>query len=61
MPATSSPSEVVFSQGGDVVTKKRNRLTGDSIRMIVCLKAWGIYTDESDDEDIGDEKTSESG
>ena len=50
----------VFSQGGDIVTKKRNRLTRDSIRMIVCLKAWGIFTDEdmeneSDDEvvDIG--------
>jgi hAT family C-terminal dimerisation region len=39
IPATSAPFECVFSQGGDVVTKKRNRLTGDSIRMIVCLKA----------------------
>jgi hypothetical protein len=36
--ATSAPSECVFSVGGDIVTKKRNRLTGDSIRMIVCLK-----------------------
>jgi hypothetical protein len=39
IPATSAPSECVFSQGGDIVTKKRNRLTRDSIRMIVCLKA----------------------
>ena len=38
IPATSAPSERVFSHGGDVVTKKRNRLTGESIRMIVCLK-----------------------
>jgi hypothetical protein len=37
--ATSAPSECVFSQGGDIVTKKRNKLTSDSIRMIVCLKA----------------------
>jgi hypothetical protein len=39
IPATSALSESVFSQGSDVVTKKRNRLTGDSIRMIVCLKS----------------------
>jgi hypothetical protein len=36
---TSAPSKCVFSQGGGVVTKKRNTLTRDSIRMIVCLKA----------------------
>lgn len=53
--ATSAPSECVFSQGGDVVTKKRNRLMGDSIRMIVCLKAWRIFTDEDFDEDTEDE------
>ena len=39
IPATSALSECVFSQGGDIVTKKRNKLTSDSIRMIVCLKA----------------------
>jgi hypothetical protein len=38
MPATSAPSECVFSVGGDIVTKKRNRLAGESVRMIVCLK-----------------------
>jgi hypothetical protein len=51
IPATSAPSECVFSQGGDIVTKKRNKLTGDSIRMIVCLKAWGLYNDEEDSEE----------
>jgi hypothetical protein len=56
IPATSAPSECVFSQGGDIVTKKRNRLTGDSIRMIVCLKAWGLYTDEDSDRDTSDEE-----
>ena len=39
IPATSAPSKCVFSQGSDIVTKKRNRLTGNSIRIIVCLKA----------------------
>jgi hypothetical protein len=38
IPATSAPSECVFSIGSDVVTRKRNRLTGDSVRMIMCLK-----------------------
>lgn len=54
IPATSVPSESVFSQGSDVVTKKRNKLTGDSISiwMIVCLKAWGIYTDEDEEEEV---------
>jgi hypothetical protein len=46
IPATSAPSECVFSSSGDIITKKRNRLTGDSVRMIVCLKAWGIIEDE---------------
>ena len=44
--ATSAPSYCVFIIGGDLVTKKRNRLTGDSVRMIMCLKDWGINTDE---------------
>ena len=55
IPATLAPSKCAFSQGGDIVTKKRNRLTGDSIRMIVCLKAWGIFTEEDTNEDTDDE------
>jgi hAT family C-terminal dimerisation region len=55
IPATSALSEVVFSQGGDIVTKKRNRLTGESIRMIVCLKEWGVITDEDVDEESDNE------
>jgi hypothetical protein len=39
IPATSALLECVFSNGGDIVTKKRNQLTGDSVRMIICLKA----------------------
>jgi hypothetical protein len=51
IPAMSAPSECVFSVGSDVVTKKRNRLTGDSVRMIMCLEDWGIVTDEDIEED----------
>jgi len=59
IPATSAPSECVFSIGSDVVTKKRNRLTGDSVRMIMCLKDWGIITDEDVvDETQGTDRTS---
>jgi hypothetical protein len=43
-----------------VVTKKRNRLTGDSVRMIMCLKDWGIITDEDVDEEEGEEEEEET-
>ena len=37
--ASSSPSERLFSIGGDLITKKRNRLSGRRIRQILCLRA----------------------
>jgi hypothetical protein len=55
IPATSAPSECVFSQGDDIITKKRNRLTGDSIRMIVCLKSWGVFADEEVEDSTDDD------
>ena len=51
IPATLALLECVFSIGSDVVTKKRNRLTGESVRMIMCLKDWGVITDEDVVED----------
>ena len=41
-----------------MVTKKRNKLTGDSVRMIMCLKDWGIITDEDVDEEEEEEELS---
>jgi hAT family C-terminal dimerisation region len=38
IPTMSVPSERVFSNGGNVVTKNRNRLSGDSVQEIVCLR-----------------------
>jgi hypothetical protein len=38
IPATSGPSEYVFSNGGDIVTKKRNRLAPDTLQQIVYLR-----------------------
>ena len=52
IPATSTASERVFSQGGDIVTKKRNRLALETIRELLCLRSWGIVKEDinSDDE-----------
>jgi hypothetical protein len=37
--ASSSPFERVFSIVGDLVIKKRNRLSGKRIKQIICLRA----------------------
>jgi hypothetical protein len=36
IPATSVPIEQIFSKAGDAITKKRNRLSKDSIQAIMC-------------------------
>jgi hypothetical protein len=38
IPATSAASECVFSVGGDIITKKRNRLGADNTRKLLCLR-----------------------
>ena len=55
IPASSVPSEQIFSRGGDVVTKKRNRLNADTIGMILCLKNWRGFGDKYIEEDILEE------
>ena len=42
-----------------MVTKKRNKLTGDLVRMIMCLKDWGIITDEDVDEEEEEDEEDE--
>ncbi|KAE8247504.1 hypothetical protein A4X03_0g7032, partial [Tilletia caries] len=37
IPATSVPSEAAFSRGGELVTKRRNRLAGSTVTAIMCL------------------------
>ena len=39
-PATSVPAERVFSDGADLITKKRGSLSEDTIRACICLKSW---------------------
>ena len=54
VPATSADSERVFSVGGDIVTKKRNRLAPSTLRYLICLRNWGVISPGEDD-DSGDD------
>jgi len=58
--ASSSPSERLFSISSDLITKKRNRLSGRRIRQILCLHAWGIIEIEGDDINDGDNEAENS-
>ena len=49
MPATSAPSEYVFSIGSDIITKKRNRLGAGNTRRLLCLRDWGVLAEGEDD------------
>lgn len=42
IPATSVPSEESFSAGKNLITDKRNRLAGKTIRVCLCLRSWWI-------------------
>ena len=57
IPATSAASERVFSNGSDIITKKRNRLSPSTIRYLLCLRDWGQLLDsiDSDDEQADNE------
>ena len=39
IPATSVPSEESFSAGKNLITDKRNRLAGKTIRTCMCLRS----------------------
>ena len=51
VPATSAASERVFSNGGDIITKKRNKLGGKNTRYLLCLRSWGIIPEETEYDD----------
>ena len=57
IPATSAPSERVFSNGADILTKKRNRLSPETLRYLLCLRDWGHLpeVEDSDAEDADNE------
>lgn len=43
IPATSVPSEQAFSKSGNLITKKRCRLSDKSIRASMCLSSWMTF------------------
>jgi shikimate kinase len=48
IPATSAPSERVFSVAGQVVTAKRNRLHCASVALLVWLRAaWQFFEERA--------------
>ncbi|PMD40291.1 hypothetical protein L207DRAFT_399823, partial [Hyaloscypha variabilis F] len=40
IPATSTPSERVFSMAGNLVSKKRTRISSENVRYVLCLRSW---------------------
>jgi hypothetical protein len=48
-PNTSIPyTESVFSIGGDIITKKGNKLGVDNTRRLLCLQDWGMLVEEEE-------------
>jgi hypothetical protein len=48
IPAISASSERFLSQGAEVITKKRNRLSKTNFKKILCLKSWGVAEREEE-------------
>ncbi|KAM9901796.1 hypothetical protein OXX69_008566 [Metschnikowia pulcherrima] len=50
--ATTAPSKSLFSQIGDIVTQKRNRLSPGTIKLIAFLRSKGIINSEDCSDDV---------
>ena len=49
IPTTLATSQCVFSVGGDIITKKRNRLGGSNTRKLLYLQDQGILAEGEDE------------
>ncbi len=56
IPATSAASERMFSVRRDIITKKRNRLSPETMKQLFCLRSWGVYIKLEDSGDKEDEE-----
>jgi hypothetical protein len=52
IPATSAPSERVFSAAGNLITKRRTLISSENVRYVLCLRSWGILVEADDEEEI---------
>jgi len=52
IPTTSAPSERVFSVTGNLIIKKRTKISSENVRYVLCLRSWGILVDADDEEEI---------
>ena len=52
IPATSGPSERVFSVAGNLISKKRTKISSENVRYVLCLRSWGILVEDDDEEEI---------
>ena len=52
VPRTSAASKRVFLSGGDIITKKRNRISGENTRYLLCLRSQGIFKDNDDKDEL---------
>jgi hypothetical protein len=43
IPATSVPSEQIFSKSGSLITKLRNRLDKSTVQSVMLLQSWNLY------------------
>jgi len=46
IPATLAAIERIFSFSNNIITKLRNRLYLDTVKMVIFLKSWGIKSIE---------------
>jgi hypothetical protein len=56
IPATSAASERVFSHG-DLITKKRNRISRANTRYGLCIRSWGVFVGDDDFDETEEQKT----
>jgi hypothetical protein len=54
--ASSEASERVFIQGGGLITQNRNRIRGTNTRYVLCLRSWGIYSDDDHFDETEEQK-----
>lgn len=45
IPASSAPSERVFSEAGNLISRKRGLICSENLRYVLCLRSWGLIKD----------------